>query len=211
MPQLPYSYIAIEGNIGAGKTTLTHLLAQELGAATVLEEFAENPFLAPFYENPTRYALPLELSFLEERFRQQKAALEGNGRLISDYLWEKSYVFAGVNLQGHEWQLFQRFYRHLAGQLRCPDLVIYLHRSTSRLQQQIGMRGRSYEQHIPSEYLDKVSAGYQQFFKEEQRMPVLWIEENDEKPASAEVLSKYILSIISDQRPPGLHPIIARF
>jgi deoxyguanosine kinase len=211
MLQPPYTYIAIEGNIGAGKTTLTHLLAHELGAATVLEEFADNPFLAPFYENQERYALPLELSFLEERFRQQKAAIKGNRRLISDYIWEKSFVFAGVTLQGHEWALFQRFYGHLAGQLRSPDLVIYLHRSTSRLQQQIGMRGRSYEQQIPSEYLDKVSAGYHQFFKEEHRMPVLWIEENDEKPASAEDMAKYILSIISDQRPPGLHPIVARF
>ncbi|MCU0432984.1 MAG: deoxynucleoside kinase [Bacteroidia bacterium] len=211
MTSIPYTYIAVEGNIGAGKTTLTHLLARELGAAPVLEEFADNPFLAPFYNDPARYALPLELSFLEERFRQQKQALSGEGRLISDYLWEKSYVFAGVNLEGAEWELFQRFYRHLAGQLRPPDLVIYLHRSTLRLKQQIGMRGRSYEQNIPADYLDKVSAGYHRFFVEEQRMPVLWIEENDEKPVSAEVLAKYILSIISNQRPPGLHPIVAHF
>jgi deoxyguanosine kinase len=206
-----YSYIAIEGNIGAGKTTLTHLLAHKLGASPVLEEFADNPFLAPFYEDPARFALPLELSFLEERFRQQKAALEENKRLISDYLWEKSYVFAGVNLKGAEWALFQRFYAHLAGQLRCPDLVIYLHRTTARLQQQISMRGRSYEQHIPAEYLDRVSSGYHRFFVEEQRMPVLWIEENDENPASAEQMANYILSIINDQRPPGLHPITVSF
>lgn len=203
-----YKYIAIEGNIGAGKTTLSRFLAHQTGANLVLEEFADNPFLANFYSNPDRYSFPLELSFLEERFRQQAEALKSSSnRLIADYLWEKSYVFASVNLSGAEFELFQRFYRLLAGQLRPPDLVIYLHRSTERLKKQIGERGRSYEQNIPAEYLDNVSAAYQQFFEEEQRMPVLWITENDELPLDPGKLGEVILALISKEWTTGFHQI----
>jgi deoxyguanosine kinase len=208
----PYKYIAIEGNIGAGKTTLSRFLAHKTAANLVLEEFADNPFLANFYSNPDRYSFPLELSFLEERFRQQAGALQDqNERLVADYLWEKSYVFASVNLSGPEFELFQRFYKLLAGQLRHPDLVIYLHRSTDRLKKQIGERGRSYEQNIPAEYLEKVSAAYRRFFEEEQRMPVLWIAENDELPLDPERSGEHILKLISGNWTPGFHQIGSPF
>ncbi|MGL5890458.1 MAG: deoxynucleoside kinase [Bacteroidia bacterium] len=207
-----YKYIAIEGNIGAGKTTLSRFLAHKTGAQLLLEEFADNPFLANFYANPDRYSFPLELSFLEERYRQQAEALKTtNGNLIADYLWEKSYVFASVNLSGHEFELFQRFYRLLAGQLRHPDLVIYLHRSTERLKKQIGERGRSYEHNIPDEYLNKVSASYKLFCEEEQRMPVLQISENDEFPLDPGVLGERILKIISTEWTAGFHQIDTGF
>jgi deoxyguanosine kinase len=198
-----YRHIAIEGNIGAGKTTLAKLLAQRLNARFLPEQFEDNSFLLPFYEDPKRYAFTVELSFLEERFRQMKEASEKEGVFVSDYLWEKSLVFGRVNLAGEELRLFERIYGVMAEQMPVPDLVIYLHRGPDRLLGQISRRGRDFERKIPADYLAKVAAGYRDFFASEKRMPVLWIS-ND---FGAEALATEVFNLIGKQYSNGLHLI----
>src|SRR3954470_8777857 len=154
---MQYHYITIEGNIGAGKTTLAHLLAKRLNARLILEEFADNPFLPKFYENPKQYAFPLELFFMAERFKQQKDMLHTTDLFqnitISDYLFTKCLLFAKVNLPEEEFRLYQKFYDIINPQIPKPDILIYLHVPVSQLQKNIRKRNRSYEQSIPDEYL----------------------------------------------------------
>ena len=159
-----YQYIVVEGNIGAGKTSLANILANKFNADSVLESFAENTFLPQFYENPERFAFPLEMSFLAERYQQLKNEqdrAEKNGNLlVGDYLFEKSLLFAQVNLQGAELELFTRFYHLINPTLKTPDVILYLHRSTDALLKNIAQRGRIYEQSIKGDYLEKLSQRY---------------------------------------------------
>ncbi|HTL82744.1 MAG TPA: deoxynucleoside kinase [Bacteroidia bacterium] len=196
----PYKFIAIEGNIGAGKSTLARILSQRMDAVYLPEHFEDNPFLSSFYNDPARYSLQVELSFLEERYRHIRNAMKNEGPMISDYLWEKSLVFGKINLKGEELKLFERIFHLLANQLRVPDLVIYLHRPPEKLLKQINLRGREYERNIPSEYLGKVGAGYSAFFSAEKRMPVLWID-NDLGP---EALAQHVLNLSSRKFSNGL-------
>jgi deoxyadenosine/deoxycytidine kinase len=198
-----YKYIAIEGNIGAGKTTLAQLLADRNKTAFLPEQFDENPFLRDFYTNPDRFGFTVELSFLEERFRNVRHCLNSNELVTADYLWEKSLVFARVNLKGAELQLFERIYSVLAASIPVPDLVIYLHRSHETLHRQIEKRGRDFEKNISSEYLQKVGAGYQHFFSAERRMPVLWV--NHE--LGPEALCSFVQNLMEKDWKPGMHLI----
>src|ERR1700759_4458412 len=154
---MQYHYIAIEGNIGAGKTTLAHLLAKQLNARLILEEFADNPFLPKFYENPGQYAFPLELFFMAERYKQLKELLQTKDMFqnitISDYLFTKCLLFAKVNLPEEEFRLYQKLFEIIHQQLLFPDILIYLHAPVSRLQLNIRKRKREYEQNIADEYL----------------------------------------------------------
>lgn len=200
-----YKYIAVEGNIGAGKSTLAQMLAERTGASFLPEQFEENPFLRDFYNDKERYGFTVELSFLEERFRNVKHALAMGKPVVADYLWEKSMVFARVNLKGAELQLFERLYQVLAGSIPVPDLVIYLHRSHETLHWQIARRGRDFEKGIHPEYLQQIGAGYQQFFSKENRMPVLWI--NHEM--GPEALTAAVLKLMEQSFGKGLH-VIAR-
>lgn len=176
---LPYSYIAIEGNIGAGKTSLAKILSAKFNSHLVLEEFADNTFLSQFYQHPERFAFPLEMSFLAERYQQMLTAqtlAESQGALlISDYIFEKSMLFAMVNLRDHELSLFRRFYDMINARLRSPDLLVFLHKSTPSLQKNINQRGRSYEQQIPDEYLNGLNAQYEQYLKTRTDTRVLYI------------------------------------
>ncbi len=202
---MPYQYIAIEGNIGAGKTSLAKILSTKFNASLVLEEFAENTFLPQFYENPERFAFPLEMSFLAERFQQilseQRKAFEKGQLLIGDYIFEKSLLFARVNLKGAEMDLFNRFYDLIAKDLQKPDLILYLHKKTELLLQNINLRGRSYEKSIPAEYLDQVSEQYLNHLQslENQRVIILESDELDFVNEHNDLM--YILELLQNDHP----------
>ena len=165
-----YHFIAIEGNIGAGKTTLAHLLAKYLNARLVLEEFADNPFLPKFYENPKQYAFPLELFFMAERYKQLKDLLQTKDLFqnvtISDYLFTKCLLFAKVNLPNEEFRLYQKLFDIMNPQIIQPDILIYLHTPVNKLQANIKKRNRSYEQAIPNDYLFSLQETYTQYIKQ---------------------------------------------
>jgi len=165
-----YHFIAVEGNIGAGKTTLTQLLSQYYNAKLMLEEFAENPFLTKFYENPKQYAFPLELFFLAERFKQQQELIKNTDLFqsvtISDYLFTKCLLFAKVNLPEEEYRLYQKMFDVFQQQLVTPDVLIYLHAPVSKLQSNIKKRNRKFEQSIPDEYLYKLQETYTSYIKQ---------------------------------------------
>jgi deoxyadenosine/deoxycytidine kinase len=165
-----YHFITIEGNIGAGKTTLAHLLSRHFNARLVLEEFADNPFLPKFYENPKLYAFPLELFFMAERFKQLKDLIQQKDLFqhitISDYLFTKCLLFAKVNLPEDEFRLYQRLFDIIHQQLLQPDLLIYLHSPVHKLQQNIKKRNRAYEQNIADEYLFSIQETYTHYIKQ---------------------------------------------
>ncbi|HQU57157.1 MAG: deoxynucleoside kinase [Chitinophagaceae bacterium] len=167
---MKYQFITIEGNIGAGKTTLAHLLSKHYNARLILEEFADNPFLPKFYENPKQYAFPLELFFMAERYKQQKELLQQKDMFqsltISDYIFTKCLLFAKVTLTEDEFHLYQRLFDIINQQLTKPDLLIYLHAPIKKLQANIKKRNRAYEQSIPDEYLFKIQETYTQYIKQ---------------------------------------------
>lgn len=174
---MKYKYLVIEGNIGAGKTSLASLLAEETGSRLVLEAFSDNPFLAKFYEDPDRYAFQLELSFLSERYHQIKTEL-GHPDLfgqsvISDYFLAKSFIFSKYNLKDDEMKLFEKLFSIINLQAPKPDLYVYLHVPVEKLLENIRNRGRDYEKHIKYEYLKEVQEGYFGFFKSQQDMKIL--------------------------------------
>ena len=167
---MKYSFITIEGNIGAGKTTLANLLAERLNARLILEEFADNPFLAKFYDNPAQYAFSVELFFMAERYKQQKD-LVGQQDLfrtltISDYLFTKCLLFAKVNLPDDEFRLYQRLFDIMHHQMIQPELLIYLHSPVSKLQENIKKRNRPYEQNIQNDYLYNIQQTYTHYIKQ---------------------------------------------
>jgi deoxyguanosine kinase len=168
--KMRYGFVTIEGNIGAGKTTLANLLAKHYNARLILEEFADNPFLPKFYENPGQYAFPLELFFMAERFKQQKEFLQQKDMFqavtISDYLFTKCLLFAKVTLPEDEFRLYQRLFDIINQQLLQPEILVYLHAPVSRLQSNIRKRNRSYEQNIPDEYLFNIQETYTQYIRQ---------------------------------------------
>ena len=165
-----HRFITIEGNIGAGQTTLSQLLSQYYNAKLVLEEFAENPFLTKFYENPKQYAFPLELFFLAERFKQQQELVKNKDLFqevtVSDYLFTKCLLFAKVNLPEEEFRLYQKMFDVFYQQLNPPDILIYLHAPVNKLQNNIKKRNRKFEQAIPDEYLYKLQETYTSYIKQ---------------------------------------------
>lgn len=167
---MEYHFIAIEGNIGAGKTTLAHLLAKQLNARIILEEFADNPFLSKFYKDPKQYAFPLELFFMAERYKQLKEMFQTTDLFqtvtVADYFFVKCLLFAKVNLPDEEFRLYQKLFDIMYPQLIFPDVIIYLHASVSKLQQNIKKRKREYEQNIPDEYLFNIQETYTGYIKQ---------------------------------------------
>ncbi|MBK6828318.1 MAG: deoxynucleoside kinase [Chitinophagaceae bacterium] len=165
-----YHFITVEGNIGAGKTTLAHLLSKHYNARLVLEEFADNPFLSKFYENPQQYAFPVELFFMAERYKQQKELIQQKDLFqnltITDYLFTKCLLFAKVTLPEDEFRLYQRLFEIIHQQLVQPDILIYLHAPVSKLQLNIKKRNRSYEQNIPDDYLFNIQETYTHYIKQ---------------------------------------------
>ena len=165
-----YHFITIEGNIGAGKTTLAHLLAKHFNARLILEQFADNPFLPKFYENPGHNAFPLELFFMAERFKQQKELIQQKDLFqsitVSDYLFTKCLLFAKVNLPEDEFRLYQRLFEIIQQQLIKPDILIYLHSPVQKLQANIKKRNRTYEKNIKDEYLFSLQETYTHYIKQ---------------------------------------------
>ena len=167
---MKYNFITIEGNIGAGKTTLSRLLSTHYNARLILEQFADNPFLPKFYENREQYAFPLELFFMAERYKQLKDLLQSKDLFhqltISDYLFKKSLLFAKVNLPEQEFLLYQKLFEIINPHLLQPDLLIYLHAPITKLKENIKKRNRTYEQSIDPEYLMALQETYTQYIKQ---------------------------------------------
>lgn len=167
---MKYNFITIEGNIGAGKTTLAHLLSKQLNARLILEEFADNPFLPKFYENQQQYAFPLELFFMAERYKQLKDLLQTKDMFqkvtISDYLFTKCLLFAKVNLSDDEFVLYQKLFDIINPQVIQPDILIYLHAPVSKLKENIKKRNRAYEHAIDPKYLFLLQETYTQYIKQ---------------------------------------------
>jgi len=166
---LNYNYLVIEGNIGAGKTSLATRLAEELNARLILEQYAENPFLPKFYKEPDRYAFPVELSFLADRYQQLKNEITSpdlfRNKIISDYYFSKSLIFSKNTLKDDEYNLYRQLYNIINLQIPKPDCYVYLHLPVNQLIENIHKRGRNYEQKIEAEYLKKLEQGYFEFFK----------------------------------------------
>lgn len=178
-----YNYIVIEGNIGAGKTSLAKKISKQFNAKLILERFADNPFLPKFYNNPVRYSFPLELSFLAERYNQLKKELSDRDLFkaftIADYYFVKSLIFAGATLTNDEYSLYRQIYEIIYGTLPKPDLFVYLHLTPGNLLQKIRLRGREYEKNISMEYLQKIQAGYFDYFKQQPGIRFLVIDTNN--------------------------------
>ena len=178
-----YNFIAIEGNIGAGKTTLAHKIADDFNAKKILERFADNPFLPKFYKDQARYAFPLEMSFLADRYQQISDDLAQldlfKDFIIADYHIFKSLIFAKVTVTEDEFRLYRKLFEIIYKEIPKPDLYIYLYQNTERLLQNIKKRGRSYEQEIPSEYLDKINQGYFDFIKTHPELNILVLDVSD--------------------------------
>lgn len=176
----PHQFIAIEGNIGAGKTTLCKMLEADYGANLILEQFTDNPFLPYFYKNPERYAFQVELFFMTERHKQLQGQLNQRSLFqeftVSDYFFLKTLLFAKNNLVDEEYRLFQRLFHVLNNTFRKPDLLVYLHRSVDNLMANIEHRGREYEQDIKKEYLLSLQQAYFDYFRTVTDIPVVIID-----------------------------------
>jgi deoxyguanosine kinase len=203
-----YHFITIEGNIGAGKTTLAHLLAKHYDARLILEEFAENPFLSKFYENPQQYAFPVELFFMAERYKQLKELIQTRDMFqsvtITDYLFTKCLLFAKLNLPEVEFRLYQKLFEIIHQQLVQPDLLIYLHAPVNRLQQNIKKRNRSYEQGISDEYLFNIQETYTHYIKQH-NIKTLFIDAGNADFLDNPKHLKVIIDALEKDYPQGQH------
>jgi deoxyadenosine/deoxycytidine kinase len=176
-------FLVIEGNIGAGKTTLSKKFAEEYNAKLILEQFADNPFLPKFYNDQERYSFPLELSFLADRYNQIKSEVLNldlfHPFLVADYYFAKSSIFAQNTLKDDEYHLFRQIFDIVFDSIPKPDLYVYLHADTTQLLRNIEKRGRSYEQNIEPGYLERIQNGYFNFFKQITGFPILIIDINN--------------------------------
>lgn len=205
---MKYTFITIEGNIGAGKTTLAHLLSKHYNARLVLEQFADNPFLPKFYENPQQYAFPLELFFMAERFKQLKDLIQQKDLFqnltISDYLFTKCLLFAKINLSEDEFRLYQRLFDIMYQQLIQPDILIYLHAPVNKLQQNIKKRNRPYEQRIPNEYLFSIQETYTHYIKQH-NIKTIFVDASNADFLGNEKHLKVIIDALEKDYPDGQH------
>ncbi|MBK8787614.1 MAG: deoxynucleoside kinase [Chitinophagaceae bacterium] len=207
---MKYNFVTIEGNIGAGKTTLAHLLSKHFNARFILEEFADNPFLPKFYENPGQYAFPLELFFMAERYKQLKDLLQTKDMFqnitISDYLFTKCLLFAKVNLPDEEFRLYQKLFEIINPQIVQPDIVIYLHTPVKKLQENIKKRNRDYEQSIPNDYLFTLQETYTQYIKQH-NIKTLYVDAGNADFLGNEEHLKIIINALDKEYEDGQHYI----
>ncbi|MFM7672518.1 MAG: deoxynucleoside kinase [Bacteroidota bacterium] len=205
---MKHHFITVEGNIGAGKTTLATLLSRHYNARLVLEEFADNPFLPKFYEKPDQYAFPVELFFMAERFKQLKELIQQTDLFqqvtFSDYLFTKCLLFAKVTLPEDEFRLYQRLFDIIHQQLLQPDLLLYLHAPVSKLQQNIKIRNRAYEQNIPDSYLQNLQDTYSHYLKN-QSIPTLILDVTQADFLSNPDHFEFVLDALEKDYAPGQH------
>ena len=177
------NYLVIEGNIGAGKTTLAQKISEKYQTKLVLEQFTDNPFLPKFYENQEQYSFPLEMAFLAERYNQLNRELSNldlfSPFTVSDYYFMKSLIFAQNTLQPDEYKLYRQFFTIIYDKMPKPDLYVYIHKDCDLLLKNIALRGRNYEKFITKEYLEKISQGYFSYFRQENEFPILIIDTNE--------------------------------
>jgi len=206
-----YNFISIEGNIGAGKTSLATRISEDYNAKLILEQFEENSFLPKFYKEPDKYAFPLELSFLAERFEQLRQQLTHHDLFktftIADYFISKSFIFARKNLPDDTFGLYKKLFEIISLSLPKPDLLVYLYLNIDNLLRNIHNRGRDYELDIKSDYLIKIQESYLDFLKKQSGMRIVIIDTNEMDFVHRETDYQKIVGIISREYPVGIHLI----
>lgn len=208
--EIKYNYVVIEGNIGAGKTTLASRIADDFNARLILEHFSDNPFLPKFYNDPEKYSFPLELSFLASRYKQLKEEVVTRDLFksftVADYYFMKSLVFASATLSGDEFNLYRQIFYIIYGSLPKPDIYVYLHLNPDRLLKNIEKRGRNYEKRITREYLQAIQDSYFTFFKQNPENRYLIIDINEiDFVDNEDHYNKIIETIFRRDYPTGLN------
>jgi len=207
------NYLVIEGNIGAGKTTLAKMIAEEYNAKLILEQFADNSFLPKFYNDPDRYSFPLELSFLAERYQQLNRDLTSRDLFkpfnVADYYFMKSLIFAKATLKQDEYNLYRQIFNIIYQSIPKPDLYVYLHLDIKKLKENIFKRGREYEKGISEEYLKNLQKGYFDFFRQQNDMSFLIIDTNNVDFVDNQNDYRKIKALIFQEKyDPGIHRIV---
>jgi deoxyguanosine kinase len=211
--KIKYNYVVIEGNIGAGKTTLASRISDQFNARLILEHFGDNPFLPKFYDDPEKYSFPLELSFLASRYKQLKDELVPQDLFksftVADYYFMKSLVFASSTLVEDEYNLYRQIFYIIYGTLPKPDIYVYLHLDPDRLLLNIEKRGRNFEKSITREYLQKIQDSYFSFFKQNPDNKYLILDINEiDFVGNESHYSKIIDTIFFNDYPVGLNMVI---
>ncbi len=203
-----YRYIAIEGVIGAGKTTLAKFLADHYQAKLLLEEFEDNPFLAKFYQEKDKYNFALELSFLASRYHQVKNQIEKRDlfqeTIVSDFVLYKSLVFASINLKGDELDLYKKLFQIMFQQIPVPDLTIFIYHTTESLRKNIMLRGREYEMGIEESYLEQLNENYLSYFKQLSQHRIVIIDGKDYDIVHQPQNSKKLIQLVNTEFPLGI-------
>lgn len=204
-----FNYIAIEGNIGSGKTSLAQQLAHDFNGRLCLEKFANNPFLSKFYANPRKYAFSLELSFMAERFQQMKTLVAErdmfNDFIVSDYLFVKSLLFANITLDEDENLLYRKLFDIMYPNIAQPQMIVYLHNDVSNLLLNIAKRGREYEKNMQPEYLEKIQFAYLQYFKSITKQIVLIVNVSNLNFVETKNDYQKLVELINHEFTPGTH------
>lgn len=210
--KIPYNYVVVEGTIGAGKTTLSTMLARDYNAELVLERFADNPFLEKFYKDPVHYAFPVEMTFLMDRYQQLRNLLTARDLftdfVLGDYFIDKCLLFSKNNLSQDEFALFKKVFDTISGFLPKPDLILYLYTNPDRLLKQIAKRNRDFEKDITKEYLSDIQEKYLTYFRENQQIPILLLD--TENVDFVENPSDYqkIKTLVTNHYEVGIHRIL---
>ena len=210
--KIPYNYVVVEGSIGAGKTTLSTMLANDFNAELVLERFADNPFLEKFYKDPEHYAFPVEMTFLMDRYQPLTNLLTARDLftdfVIGDYFIDKCLLFSKNNLSKDEFSLFKTVFDTISGFLPKPDLILYLYTKPDRLLKQIAKRNRSFEKDITAEYLTDIQEKYLTYFRENQQIPILLVDTENVDFVENNLDYQRFKELINTQFEAGIHRIL---